>query len=108
MGTRVERYGRLWRWAKFIQQGNRVSGRIGFQEQGSIEEMWNQQLQDFEDRQLYLGAAVNLTAFHGVQRSGLLRGIREARRLSRSGPAARKDYLTLQLFPDPVSMLERD
>ncbi|HEX2241086.1 MAG TPA: hypothetical protein VHJ82_08110 [Actinomycetota bacterium] len=56
-GTTVERYGRTWRLAKPSLHGSVVTGRIGFEKPGTLEEYWNESAQDFERGFSKLGTA---------------------------------------------------
>jgi hypothetical protein len=55
-GTMVQRYRRNWRLARYIVVDDRIIlGRIGFEEPGTVEEIWNEEIQDFEEKRLTLG-----------------------------------------------------
>lgn len=53
-GTRIERYGRVWRMGPWKHEGQAIVGRIGFESAG-INELWDEDAQDFREGTRQLG-----------------------------------------------------
>jgi hypothetical protein len=54
-GTSVERYGRTWRMGRWRWDDSAIVGRIGFEEEPGVTELWNREVSDFEERALPSG-----------------------------------------------------
>jgi hypothetical protein len=55
-GTRIERYNRRWRMGRIETiDGALVTGRIGYEATAGLAELWNEQLEDFEETTVLQG-----------------------------------------------------
>jgi hypothetical protein len=54
-GTSYQRYGRLWRLARWHEEEGVVLGRIGFEASGGVAELWNEADSDFEEHEVMAG-----------------------------------------------------
>jgi hypothetical protein len=54
-GTYVERYGRVWRMGRWRREDDAIFGRIGFEEEPGVTELWNEDKNDFEEQALPSG-----------------------------------------------------
>ena len=53
-GTRITRYGRIWRMAQYRRENELVQGRIGFETESSVEQ-WNESTKDFSAQTMTAG-----------------------------------------------------
>lgn len=56
-GTAVERYGRVWRMGQARRDAGVIYGRIGYQRQGDLADIWDDHINDFVEQRLQEGLA---------------------------------------------------
>jgi hypothetical protein len=54
-GTVVERYGRPWRLGRWSEEDGVILGRIGFEDEPGVTEIWSDELKDFREQMLPAG-----------------------------------------------------
>lgn len=75
-GTVAERYGRSWRMGQWTAVDGALFGRIGFEAPGGIAEVWNEDINDFEEQALPGGTTSPFAVTADLRVAFQLRGSR--------------------------------